>query len=354
MEASQLLSTSLRASVRAVLWASAGLCSAAYADVVTTVDGARLTGTIEKVTPKEIELKTAYAGKLTVTMDQVASFETEKEMTTQLTDSTTVTGVTQLDEQKNVRVVGTTSSSVARLGQLQASWVAGTPPPPESLFDTRHWTYLLGADLTGKSGNSDERNTNINGAMALVSKRDELRFYGSYETAEQDDDQTSDQSIGGASYTAFVTVPWGWYVRGELEKDKFEDIDLRTTLAAGGTWRPILTEERTLRFWLGLGYRNESYTTDVEDDSSATLDSGVAHSWTMKPWLSLVNSLSYSPQLEHFGNYLLAHDSAFVMPIGASQWTVRLGVHNDYNSYPAPDSDKLDTTWYTRVLLRFE
>jgi hypothetical protein len=56
------------------------------------------------VTPKEIVRKTKYAGTLTIAMDQVASFATERPLTTQLTDSTTVTGITLLDEQKTVRV----------------------------------------------------------------------------------------------------------------------------------------------------------------------------------------------------------------------------------------------------------
>ena len=333
--------------------------AAAHADVVTTIDGARLTGTIEKITPKAIELKTAYAGKLTITMDQVASFNTDAPLTTQLKDSTTVTGVTMLDEQKTIRVTGAATSgstlaSSAGFDQLQASWLPGTPPPPESLFDTRHWIYALGADVTGKSGNSDERTTHLVVDMALVSKKDELRFYGSYQTAEQDNNKTSDETIGGASYTAFMYDPWGWYVRGELEKDRFEDIDLRSTVAAGLTWRPVHTDDRTLRFWLGLGYRHESFDNGVESNGSATLDSGVMHHWQVKPWLTLDNSLSYAPALDDFGSYLLTHDSAFSMPVGAGRWTVRLGVHNDYNSQPAPDRDKLDTTYYTRLLLKFD
>src|SRR5262245_21121497 len=38
--------------------------AAVHADTVNTVDGARLVGTIDKVTPKEITLKTSYAGTL--------------------------------------------------------------------------------------------------------------------------------------------------------------------------------------------------------------------------------------------------------------------------------------------------
>ena len=325
----------------------------AHADVVTTLDGARLTGSIQKVTPKVVELKTTYAGTLTVAMDQIASLQTETPLTTQFSDSTTVTGVTKL-EGTQLHVTGDSLASTSSLDQLQASWVPGMTPPPESLFDTRHWVYRLGADIAGKSGNSDERTTNIVGDMTLVSKRDELRFYGSYQAAEKDGDQTSDETIGGASYTSFMNDPWGWYVRGELEKDKFEDIDLRTTAAGGATWRPIHTDEQTLRFWLGLGYRHESFDSDIESDSSTIVDSGIAHHWLLNPWLTLDNSLAYEPQIDDFGNYLMTQDSSLVMPVGASKWTLRLGVRNDYNSEPAPDRDELDTTYYSRLLLRFE
>ena len=326
----------------------------AHADVVTTIDGARLTGTITKITPKAIELKTNYAGTLAVAMDQVATVNTDAALTTQLTDKTTLTGITVIDDQKTIHVASDSLTSTASLDQLQAAWLPNAEPPLESLFDPRHWVYLIGADLAGKSGNSDEMTTNVLVDMRLVSKLDELRFYGSYQTAQQDGTDTSDETIAGASYTAFMHDPWGWYIRGELEKDKFEDIDLRTTLAAGLTWRPINSDTRTLRLWLGLGYRNEEYDSGIESNSSATLDSGISNHWLLKPWLVLDNSLTYAPAMDDFGSYLLTHDSAFEMPVGASRWSLRLGLHNDYNSQPAPGRDELDTTYYSRLLLRFQ
>ncbi len=330
------------------------LCAYARADVVTTSDGARLIGTINKVTPTVIELKTEYAGDLTIKMDHVAAFTTDAALTTQLTDATTLTGVTLLDAQ-TLHITGDAVTSTAGLDRLQAAWLPDAEPPKESLFDLRHWVYEIGANLAGKSGNSDEMTTSVLVDMRLVSKIDELRLYGSYQRAEQDGDETSDESIAGAVYTAYVRDPWGWYVRGELEKDKFEDIDLRTVAGAGLSWRPIHTDERTLRFWLGGGYRHESFDNNVESDSSATLDSGIGHHWEMKPWLTLDNTLSYAPALDDFGNYLLIHDSGLQMPLATGGgWILRLGVRNDYNSEPAPERDELDTTYYARLLLRIE
>ncbi len=104
------------------------LCEYVSADVVTTNDGARLIGSITKVTPTAIELKTSYAGDLTVKMDEVSGFTTDAALTTQLTDATTMTGVTLLDA-KTLRITGDAMTSTAGLDRLQAAWLPDAEPP---------------------------------------------------------------------------------------------------------------------------------------------------------------------------------------------------------------------------------
>src|SRR3954465_710488 len=108
------MATSLRSSALFVTMCMAN--GHAWADSVNTLDGAHLTGTIDKITPKTLELKTAYAGTLTIQMDQVASLSTDQPLTTQLTDATTITGTTAL-EAKTLRVTSGTGSSAAALDQ---------------------------------------------------------------------------------------------------------------------------------------------------------------------------------------------------------------------------------------------
>jgi putative salt-induced outer membrane protein YdiY len=180
-----------------------------------------------------------------------------------------------------------------------------------------------------------------------------LRLYARYAHAEKESDETSDETIVGASYTAYMYDPWGWYVRGEVERDRFEDIDLRTTLAGGLSYRPINTDTLTLRLFSGLGYRHESFR-DGTDESTPAFDLGLNHRWVVKPWLSLENALGYTPAFDDFGDYLFVQDSSLEMPVGASKWVLRLGVRNDYKSKPAEDREELDTTYYSRLLMRFE
>jgi len=147
----------LRARARAVFWVCVGLGSAvAHADVVTTTDGARLTGTINKITPKIVELKTDYAGTLTVDMTKVTSVTSDAPLTTQFKDSSTVTGVTTID-QESIKVTSDTVASSSPVGQLQASWLPSAEPPKESLFDPRHWVYNAGADIAGDRGRAGVR-----------------------------------------------------------------------------------------------------------------------------------------------------------------------------------------------------
>jgi Protein of unknown function, DUF481 len=327
-------------------------CAVARADVVTTTDGARLVGTVQKMTPKLIELKTGYAGVLSIAMDQVTEVTTAAPITTRFSDDTTVTGVTRLTPDKTIEISGTHLQTSAALADLKASWLPDATPPPESGYDPRRWLYTLSVDVTGKRGNTEESNNRFSGELALVTKRDELKMYGSYEKDKTDNETTADESILGASYTAYTAGIWGWYVRGELERDQFEDIDLRSTVAGGLSLRPVNSETRMLQLFAGLGYRHESYKSDVESDNSTTLDFGVNHRWILKPWLTMLNNLTYEPAIDDFGNYLLTQDSSLEMPIGASRWLIRLGVSNEYNSEPAPGFDELDTTYYTRVLVR--
>jgi hypothetical protein len=75
----------------------------------------------------------------------------------------------------------------------------------------------------------------------LEGPNDRLQFYLGWQYAEAEQlvggeeemIRSTDEVIGGVSYTNFFTKEYGWYVREELERDQFENIDFRSTTAAG-------------------------------------------------------------------------------------------------------------------------
>lgn len=328
--------------------------TAATADTITTVDGARLIGRVTEVTQEAVLLETSYAGVIAIETKQITALESDRPLTVRFGDGTMVTGTVRLDQRGGLRVRGEAERSDATLDRLLAAWVPGaTPPAASGIEPPRRWVYTVGADLVGRDGNSDELGINFAGDAMLVTKVDELRLYASYQRAEQNGIKNSDEAIAGASYTAFFREDFGWYVRGAIERDEFEDIDLRTTAAIGLAWRLIETKVRSLRWLAGVGYRYESFDNGTSD-ASPTLDLGLQHRWQLNDTLTMHNELTFAPQFKDFGDYLLTHGSALEMPVGASRWIFRIGLRNDYKSEPAFGRKELDSAWYTRLSLRFD
>ncbi|MBT8446314.1 MAG: DUF481 domain-containing protein, partial [Gammaproteobacteria bacterium] len=239
-------------------------------------------------------------------------------------------------------------------GNVAAAWKPDATPPPESGYvPPRQWDYQVGIDLSGREGNSQEMATNLSADARLVSQNDELHLYTSIEKAERNSQDTADEIIAGASYTSYFSDPWGWYVSTEVERDEFENLELRTKLAGGISYRLINRDVQRLKLMGGFGYRYQSFD-DGSTQSSPTLEFGFDHWYRFLPWLDMNNRVTFAPAINDFADYLATHDSGFVLPIGNTErWKLRLGVRNDYNSMPSPGRKNLDSNYYARMLLDF-
>ncbi len=330
----------------------------ASADYINTHDGSHLTGVIKQVTPDAIIMATEYAGDITIQRAKVLNFATEQALSTRLQDGTTTTSKIRALSNGMLSLSSTQTPTAAN--DIVESWQPNQTDPEvlrqEKIRkdNLRKWSYAAGVDITGKKGNSDESSVAINVVTKLKGKQDVLKLYGSLDQAEQDGEDNSDETILGFEYTNYIYQPWGWYVRSEFEQDDFEDIDLRTLLGAGLSYRAINTPDHSLAFRSGLGYRHEKFT-DGTKEQSPTLDLGLDHDWKIANWLRINNELTYTPAIDDFNDYLITHDSGLIIPLGNSeQWQLRLGLKNDYKSLPSAGNDHLDTSYYSRLRLSWD
>ena len=166
---------------------------------------------------------------------------------------------------------------------------------------------------------------------------------------------TSDETIAGFNYIAYTDEQdrWGWFLDGELERDEFESIDLRSTASTGLSYRVFNRPNHSLQALMGLGYRHESYLDDTSDNTP-TLNLGMKHALIVSTWLQMTNTLSFTPSVSDLDDYLLVQDYGINMPIGDSDLSLRLGIKNNYNSQPEAGLEKLDTIYYSRLLFRFD
>jgi putative salt-induced outer membrane protein YdiY len=337
----------------------AAACVSAHADSVVTKDGATLTGQITLIDDGIIHLSTAYAGDIKIHQDQVSSFSTSAPLNLRLESGSTYAGAINTPDTPDYVEIQTESERVnANIASIADSWGLGAEDPEvkrerelaESL--ERKWSIETAFNLSGKSGNTDESDYGANFDATLKGPTDEFNIYASYLYGETNDARTDDEMELGASYDQYQedTSLFGWYVSSMMRRDTMEDIDFRSRSSAGVAMRLINNDRQTLRLRMGPGYIYTSYSGDKDNDSGATANASLKHTYKFNQLLSMKNSLSYATQLDDTGDYEFIHDSSLVIPIGNGEsWKVSMGITNEYDSQPAVE-EKWDTTYYTKMV----
>ncbi|MDR2981109.1 MAG: DUF481 domain-containing protein [Puniceicoccales bacterium] len=253
-----------------------------------------------------------------------------------------------------IKVVTENGTTTAPIEAIRAAWrtPAESPQEKERKKLERHWEYEFTTDIVGKSGNSDSIGASVGFKAVNKSIHDELTFFGRYNYYRTDGVQSQEDLDAGVEYKSEFANPLFWYVSSHNGFDKVKLIDFMSVSAVGGGTKLIDQANQKLDVRLGLAYRYESYE-DGTDMSKPGLDIGYDYSLSWS-WGKFVDKLTYTPVFDDFGNYLLKHQAYLEMPIASSEnWMIRLGMSNDYNSRPLPTVDRLDTTYFVRIVLKF-
>jgi hypothetical protein len=327
-----------------------------FADVVETKNGAKLVGKITKIVGGTITLATDYAGEIAIKQSEVTRLTTDGAVAVRLASGTRIDGRVSTATGA-IQVAGKEGTVSTTIDQVAASWAAGAEDP-QIVAARRHWTIETSTDIAGRQGNTESTGIGAGFVARLVSPHDVLKFYGSYDYATTTSatgvkTKSADATKGGIDYQSFYSEKFGWFIRSELGKDSVAGIDLRSTTDAGASFRLIKTAAQSLVGRLGAGYRFESYPVGP-NNNGAVAAAGLSYSYTLNKYASLVTDLRYLPAFKDFADYRFLHESAIEVPLAADFWKLRIGVANDYNSRPPGGRDNLDTTYYTRMLLKWK
>jgi len=331
------------------------LAPVAIADTVMTSDGSSFVGAIEQIADGKVVMSTQAAGVLTIDLSMVTGIMTDESVSIELASGDTLVGVVEpAAEAGNVLVrseVGDISTAALSIALM---WPKGAENPrvaAQLKAATPKWTAKLEGGITRTEGNTDTLEGHGRFDLKRKTTEDLLTFYLAGNYGEENKRRTKNEYLGGIRYENNMTNRSFWYARMALEHDEFERIDLRATVAAGFGHYWLKKADHELKTSIGPGYRHESYS-DGRSEDSFVLDLGLDYLVDIAEWLQFTHSTAYSPDIEEFGNYRLALDTAVVMPLKDDQWAWKIGMRNDYNSDPAPGLDRLDNTYYTSIVFR--
>lgn len=342
------------------LWAEG---EAAAPDRVLLTDGSSLMGTVEILADGKLVIHTDFAGKLEIPAEKVKSVQSGGRVNVALKTGDRLVGMMKqaADGSKSTVESGIGPVSVTP-DQVTAIWPEGKPSPEELAAEKKiaemkpKWIAILEGGVTATEGNTDTLAGRAKGELRRTTAVDMLKFYTSVDYGEQNDDRNRNEYIAGVRYEAsFEKIErLFWYLRGELEYDEFENLDLRATAAGGLGYAWIKKPTQDLKTSVGAGYRHQAFRNgDTTDDP--ILDLGLDYRVDIREWAQFTHSTVYSPSLEDFGDYRLVLDTALAFPIGKTEnWKFKTGVKNEYNSDPQPGFDRLDNTYYANILVEFK
>jgi hypothetical protein len=340
----------LRSASAAVLFA---LCGAQLsADVVETKNGARLVGTVTGIGGGSVTLSTDYAGVLTIKQGDVVSITTDAPVAVRLASGTRIDGKVS-GTAGALTVTGADGTISTSVDKVAASWAAGGKDPAIAALE-RGWAYEAAVDVSGKTGNKEQLGTGFSFRATLAGSQDTLQFYSAYDRQVSDGVKSADQFKAGLDYANNFSGRKSWYVRDEAGFDRVKDIELYNVAAAGLGYDFIKEAKQTLTGRAGLSFRYTGYKNPVTADvKSAGMDFGLTHKLQMENSI-LRNSITYVPAFDDVAVYVITHESSLELPLLSTQWKLRMGITNDYNSKPGRGVERLDTTYFTRLVLSWK
>jgi hypothetical protein len=316
------------------------------ADTVETKDGSRFVGKVLSINAGVVTIDTASAGSISVNQSEVTAIETDKPLAVRLDSGARLDGTVSTSGGA-VQIAGVDGQITTTIPKVAQSWPVGSLDPASA-----HWAYEATVDINGTSGNKDQLGTDAGFSAKRISPQDELDFYADYNRQVAVGVTSADQFKAGIDYTDDITGTSSWFVRDEAGFDRVMDIEFYETAAAGLGQALIKNNVDVLTARVGVAYRYDSYdsTPATPTVSTAAADFELNHDLKVGSW-ELVDKLAVLPAFSDFGNVIVTQDSFFQIPLKNPAWKLRLGLSNSYVSEPPAGIKRLDSTYYTRLIL---
>ncbi len=329
-----------------------------YADVIKTQDGSHLNVKIKSFGKGKFVVESQFAGVLNIQHADVKDFITDEDMYVALDDGTTFLG--KLDISGKIKKIRTKGGILEVSGNnIVAIWEKGAEnpltPKPDKPAEKPTWGYKANIHISGKTGNSEKFNSGGGLKATRTGLDNKLIIYLKGERSRENSSTTVKEIVAGIDYeSSQKSSKHSKYARLELETDDIELVDLRSTAAVGYGYFFKKEDNQVLRGRTGLQVRNEEFKSG-DTNSSLGIDLGLYHMKLLSDWGKLTSDLTYTPSFEDIGDYRIYHESSLSIPLARLDfWKLKIGISNEYNSLIAKGRKRLDTTYFTHLVLSWE
>lgn len=339
----------------------ATLAPAAYADQITLKNGDRVSGTIVTSDVKTLVMKTEYAGAVSIKWEFVQQIESSQPLYVGTKGGQVIVGpVTTSDDKLAVATKESGSVPVAKADVTSLRNADEERKAEAALERVQHprladlWSGSLDTGLGLVSGNSKSSNFTFALNAVRATTRDKITYYTTSAFARSTVNgvtATTAQSVaGGVRYDLNVRDKSFAFGTVDLFNDRFQALDLRTVLGAGGGYHEIKNARTSVDLLVGAAFNREFFTTFNRSSAEVLL----GETFTRKLFASsgLTEALFFYPNLTSTGDFRSTFSLGLVTKLtGVLSWQTSF---NDYYlSNPAPGKKSNDLLLSTGLRLTF-
>lgn len=233
--------------------------SAASADELLMKNGDRLQGSVVSMSSGKLVFKTSYAGEITIKWDQVAKLTTEKPLEAYLRNEQILIGKIVAAEEGTLvfYLADDTPSVPVPLAQVKSM---ERPKPPAD------WEFggNVTAGASKETGNTNTEKYSLTGNLTVSKLPHVVKLYAEFHKEWAKNELNKDNGLGSATYERFLTEKWFVFGNATAQMDKFKDLDLLGSVAAGPGYQFWRSRDLNLSAKLGPAYGYEKYTKNMD------------------------------------------------------------------------------------------
>ena len=328
----------------------------AAADQVFLQNGSIINGRIKTFSGDTLEVETNFAGTLQIKADKIKGLATDMPMTARMDNGDTFVAQLAYDDDDGQRLSNSSLGTIKlAASEIKAVWPKNQPDP-EAPAAARTaddvWSAKATLGLSASEGNTDK--TNLNGKFTTTRKTDfdrlNLGVQGRYATDEGE--ETENEIIATGKLERDFSDHLFAFGSLKLERDKFEDLDLRSNLTVGLGYFVIKEEGHEFKPRLGFGYEVSAFQSSPNEESFV-LSAGWDYKRDLWKDLTFTHAFTYLPVLEEpTDEYRLESEAIVSYPFaGGTGWNLDFSIRHQYDNSPAANVDRLDT-YYSLGLTR--
>ena len=332
-----------------------------FADQITLKNGDRITGTIINSDAKTLVIKTDYADVVTIKWDFVQQIDAIQPLYVGTKGGQVIVGpVTTTDSKLAVATKESGSVEVAK-ADVTSLRNADEEKKTEAALDRLQHPHL--GDLWGGTfdtgvgvvrGNSDSTNFTFGLNAVRAATRDKILLYTNSafsRSAVNGVTSTTAQSIaGGVRYDLNLSAKSFGFGTVDLFNDRFQDLDLRTVIGAGGGIHAVNNKRTTFDVLFGGTFDREFFTTFNRSSAEVLLGENLTRKFLASS--AFTESVFFYPNMSSTGDYRSTISLGLVTKL-----TRLLSWQTSFNDYylsdPPPGKKSNDLLFTTGLRLTF-